>query len=273
MKNTTFRKKALLSSVAMLLVALVALGSATFAWFTTNPTVTAEGLKLQATAAAGLQIVSKSAQDLGADFDTTTVIKATKDADDKIVADTEATTLGTPISLEFGKASPTWWTASAAVETNYAMPEKDFSITGGAPEFNEVFYLRSSVDNGEEVTVTKATVQITKATNNAATKNLYNALRVTLVNNKDNSVIGTWAADSGQNKYLTETAVSTADTQFLANGASQDLTEFKVGYGELTYGTVTMYVWLDGEDPECFTANVETLKDLASKVTVQFTTK
>ena len=36
------RKKMLLSSIAMLLVALVALGSATFAWYITNATVTAE---------------------------------------------------------------------------------------------------------------------------------------------------------------------------------------------------------------------------------------
>lgn len=41
MTNTKFRKRALLSSVAMLLVALVALGSATFAWFSTTNTAKA----------------------------------------------------------------------------------------------------------------------------------------------------------------------------------------------------------------------------------------
>jgi predicted ribosomally synthesized peptide with SipW-like signal peptide len=56
MKNTTFRKKALLSSVAMLLVALVALGSATFAWFSSNKTVTADGMKVTSAAAQGLVI-------------------------------------------------------------------------------------------------------------------------------------------------------------------------------------------------------------------------
>jgi hypothetical protein len=61
MTNTKFRKKALLSSVAMLLVALVALGSATFAWFVANPTVTASGLKMQTNAAAGIYVASESA--------------------------------------------------------------------------------------------------------------------------------------------------------------------------------------------------------------------
>ena len=54
MKNT--RKKMLLSSIAMLLVALIALGSATFAWFTSNPNAVASGLKMKASASKGLVI-------------------------------------------------------------------------------------------------------------------------------------------------------------------------------------------------------------------------
>lgn len=54
MKNT--RKKMLLSSVAMLLVALVALGSATFAWYYVQNTVTAETQSWSASTAEGLVI-------------------------------------------------------------------------------------------------------------------------------------------------------------------------------------------------------------------------
>ena len=56
MTNTKFRKRALLSAVAMLLVALVALGSATFAWFTENPVVKASGITGQAQTSTGLEI-------------------------------------------------------------------------------------------------------------------------------------------------------------------------------------------------------------------------
>ena len=59
MTNTKFRRRALISSVAMLLVALVALGSATFAWFTSSTTATASGINVQTTQASELQI-SKS---------------------------------------------------------------------------------------------------------------------------------------------------------------------------------------------------------------------
>lgn len=60
MTNTKFRKRALLSSVAMLLVALVALGSATFAWFIDDPNANAKGIKAKAQAATGLLIASDS---------------------------------------------------------------------------------------------------------------------------------------------------------------------------------------------------------------------
>lgn len=50
------RKRMLLSSIAMLLVALVALGSATFAWYATQNSVTAKSEAFKAAAAQGLVI-------------------------------------------------------------------------------------------------------------------------------------------------------------------------------------------------------------------------
>lgn len=54
------RKRALISSVAMLLVAMIALGTATFAWFTSRPDANATGLTLKATAANGLVILTET---------------------------------------------------------------------------------------------------------------------------------------------------------------------------------------------------------------------
>ena len=53
---TKSRKRMLLSSVAMLLVALIALGSATFAWYLSNQEVTASTSKFRASSADGLVI-------------------------------------------------------------------------------------------------------------------------------------------------------------------------------------------------------------------------
>jgi hypothetical protein len=70
MKNT--RKKMLLSSVAMLLVALVALGAATYAWYSVQTTVTAEQSKFNASAASGLVIRHENDSYTGTDKATQT---------------------------------------------------------------------------------------------------------------------------------------------------------------------------------------------------------
>ena len=63
MTNTKFRRRALLSSVAMLLVAMLALGSATFAWYAANTTADASGLTFTTTGEAGLVIATQSEHD------------------------------------------------------------------------------------------------------------------------------------------------------------------------------------------------------------------
>lgn len=50
------RKRLLISSVAMLLVAMLALGTATFAWFTTDTSATADGVAFRTTKASELVI-------------------------------------------------------------------------------------------------------------------------------------------------------------------------------------------------------------------------
>lgn len=59
----SFRKRALLSSVAMLLVATVAVGSATFAWFSTKTTATASQLTASTTQASSLVLSSTGNDD------------------------------------------------------------------------------------------------------------------------------------------------------------------------------------------------------------------
>ena len=59
--KTTKRSKMLISSIAMLLVALVALGSATYAWYSINRSVEATGISVKAAAVGGLEIKSTDA--------------------------------------------------------------------------------------------------------------------------------------------------------------------------------------------------------------------
>ncbi|MBQ8000625.1 MAG: hypothetical protein IJ298_05330 [Ruminococcus sp.] len=61
MKRSTFRKSSLISSVALLLVAIVALSGATFAWFSSNDSTKASGIQMTASAASGLYIAESAA--------------------------------------------------------------------------------------------------------------------------------------------------------------------------------------------------------------------
>ncbi len=64
MKRSTFRKSSLISSVALLLVAIVALSGATFAWFSSNDSTKASGIQMTASAASGLYIARTNASAL-----------------------------------------------------------------------------------------------------------------------------------------------------------------------------------------------------------------
>lgn len=64
MKRSTFRKSSLISSVALLLVAIVALSGATFAWFSAGKSTKAEGINLTAASVSGLYIAKSTATDM-----------------------------------------------------------------------------------------------------------------------------------------------------------------------------------------------------------------
>lgn len=57
--KTTSRKRLLVSSVAMLLVAMLALGTATFAWFTSSTEAYADNMYVRTTKVSNLQVNSK----------------------------------------------------------------------------------------------------------------------------------------------------------------------------------------------------------------------
>ena len=79
--KTTKRSKMLVSSIAMLLVALVALGSATYAWYSINRTVTAKKTEITASTPGGLQISKTSASDgFGAEVDLDAMVETLEPA-------------------------------------------------------------------------------------------------------------------------------------------------------------------------------------------------
>ncbi|WP_316608095.1 hypothetical protein [uncultured Ruminococcus sp.] len=143
MTNTKFRKRALLSSVAMLLVALVALGSATFAWFAANPDAEAHGISMKTTAAAGLVVKTDT------DGEWSHSAKLNN-------ADNNATFNATPASIAYDDPAGTitndikFWTVIAANSSNYgaksgeSMTTVDAGRSGTDEVYMEHIYCRLS---------------------------------------------------------------------------------------------------------------------------------
>ena len=261
MKNTTFRKKALLSSVAMLLVALVALGSATFAWFTANPKANAAGLDLKTTASTGLVVRTDSDDQWS---HAAALYKGQSAAFDL-----------TPVSQD-QSTSANFWTVDAAESSKYGAgtdamtPASVGTYQAPGAVYSEKIYFRlsdgSATDANSTQNVVLTNIAITKDT--AAT--MENTIRVAVAD-KNNHLLGTWAlSTAGANGTLTTAnktagnfnpalavagAVKDAEGKDIVVAAGKDLSADGADLDEF----VTVYVYLDGQDSDCYSDKVGTV--------------
>ena len=253
MTNTKFRKRALLSSIAMLLVAFIALGSATFAWFTDDPTADAKGLTIKASTSTGLVALSDThAAAKAGDWSHHTVLKASSTlSNGKVVADDTAQELS-PVSIN---ASGSVFSGSAADGTAYTGNGAFASTSSGY--YTEQIALK--VTGG----ATSATVKVDGVSWTAGTGNLKNAVRVTLF--QGSTYLGTWgtsavaanATQPANNRFIS--AAGTYSDSIISNRAI--LAQGADGAATFTCsndGTtkVTAYFYLDGEHADCFTDNI-----------------
>ena len=253
MKNTTFRKKALLSSVCMLLVALVALGSATFAWFTSSTVATANGIAVKTVKSSELVISS-----LNKSWDTTVEYGQT----------TAATYL--PVSSANGSK---WYSTSAADKTSFAA-----DTTKEAEEVTKYYFAEQlNVKNKGEAAVNEVT--ITFAFKNAVKNDYIRVALVPVTDTEDNtSTLPSAATNFTTSIYDTEGEVYKALTgKNVTTDLSGDITAKKdlvVNVGTLDPGQAkfyNLYVWYEGQDEDCKDANAgASLADI--EFTVQGTT-
>lgn len=270
----SFRKKALLSSVAMLLVALVALGSATFAWFTQSPTATASGLVMKATASNGLKIISQSQQAAadGSTFSSSTYLNYDSDNG----ASSTDPVLLNPASYTFdvtaGTFNSTGYKTTAASDTA-ATAKTDAEVsaavanyTGTKDVYAEEVYCKLVGAATDDATTTLKLASIQISTNDVP---LASALRILVTYN--GNIKGAYALSAVQDETslngeaTTYTAASKSDVDFAAYTSVSDLTLGTLG----TTGndTVKVYVYLDGEDSACKSENIN-VTDIVKSITL-----
>ena len=242
MTNTKFRKRALLSSVAMLLVALVALGSATFAWFTSSTTATANGIKVSTIKSSELQI-SKS------DLQWGTQVNYNENE------------IFSPVSSATGAA---WFKADAESKNGYAKASSaSFESVNSAAGY---YYTEAlNIRNNGDADVENVTITITGLNCDYARLAIY---EVTANNGTTptDSTNGTFAKSIFDNSGTAYQAVSAAST----SGSLVQITPTAIGttntidVGTLAgknNGTVVgiayykIFVWFEGQDVDCVDAN------------------
>lgn len=254
--KTTSRKRLLISSVAMLLVAMLALGTATFAWFTTDTTTQAKGISVQTSKKSLLLVSSRTSpwtDNLNYNFGTD-----------------EAPNLLQPASSYDGK---NWYKAQADSVLSGAATngEKITGVGTNATAESNVFCNMLNVKNtGAElakgVTIT-ATIKETPVADGK------NYLRVALVPStceedgaRDNATVASEqefrdniysaVADNakpveyvGKGVDDLKGAIKVADSVVSTKGKS-----ISVDVGDLTQNQAKYYmliVWFEGQDEDC----------------------
>lgn len=233
MKKQTTRRKMLISSVAMLLVAMVALGTATFAWFTTNTTATADGINVKTVAASDLQ-VAKYDQQYGTTVDYGVSSQVLYPA---------STVDGT-----------NWFNTTAEDQNNYAKATSA-SITdvsakhvGSGTLSTEAYYFidKLYIKNAGDTTINDITISA------QFTWDSDNYMRVALVS-KDGSFEKCVVSDTTDtwDAYADADGTTTTITPLGTNLNSVDVGSLAPGF----YAEYNIYVWYEGQDSDCKSAN------------------
>lgn len=242
--KTTSRKRLLVSSVAMLLVAMLALGTATYAWFTQNTTATADKLSVQTVQASELKL-SDDTNDWTDQLHYNTIDKYLK-----------------PASSADGK---NWYTAFAAAKDGYAATATPTTALSNLDGY--VFKNQLNVANMGGAAVKDVTINFTLSETPAKPGKNYLRLALVEVDKKGtdatitgNFKAGVYGVGSDTAEAFTPDAEGTAVvTETVTAKAGTDV-KFPVGLlGAAGSGTdakyYNLYVWFEGQDEDCLDYN------------------
>jgi hypothetical protein len=247
MKHTTSRKKMLISSVAMLVVAMMALGSATYAWFSTNAKATASGIVAKTQQSSNLKVSEIATGDFAEAITFGTNTSATN-------TQLVSTTMNPVTTKNFSN-----WYTTTTDSVDKGIKVKDYDTATAGTDYSHaelyVLYDSASADATQAIDITVKT---------SKTSGTENFLRVALVPKTDdttktvftdNVVYGDKADDFAKlDAGMTDlkatadsstSLVTTTDTKMIAN---------KTIKGTKVYG-FDVYVWYEGNDPQCIDQN------------------
>ena len=295
MSVKTLRKQ-LFAAIAMVLVAAIALGSSTYAWFVSNNTVTATTSNISAQSNSAYLVIDKTTTSTNSTSSVTAAATTTVGDDMKVYPATIVKDQGNAI-----------WKTGYAGDKNLSMISGELAVIGAngtaeqakALDYNlkNTFNVGTGTYDGEFTDLTVAGLEV----NIPSTSDLISAIRV-YVEDSDQTgwavlkpivVLGkdaykvkegdssTYVLRSNTATEITadeynaldaKTAITSNETKWEIESSSNNgiihATKFgqSSGNGDVVVNT---YVYYDGSDPLVYTTNLENLDEIG--VTITFT--
>ena len=256
MTNTKFRKRMLLSSVAMLLVALVALGSATFAWFSQNSKATASGIIAKTQQGSNI-VVSETGSDYKDAITFATYLKGFYNPVTPGGAKINST------SAEVNMDSPVWKkTTASSYDGAVKGTDKQYENANAGTDFTKTdLYVKYDTADTTATQAVDIKMTVTDKNSNpqSATKDF---LRVALIpKGTDATALVPHAVVWGNAK---DDYAKNPDSM-TTNDGSATTSVVTVETGEPMIPNITLtggkpiqfevYVWYEGTDPDCIDSN------------------
>lgn len=270
--NVKALKKQLMAAIAMVLVAAIALGSSTYAWFVSNNQVKATTTNISAQSNAAFMVIDDSVtSDASGTEASITTPDEVKLYPAKVDTRNNAVTTGSGEKGE-GAKGYVWQSAFAAAGDASTMKDgTKFDITGSgdspaaigtaAAAVQSGFAIKQTFYIGEKTGTTKlANLRVSGITMTGAStdKDLTSAMRVLVV--------------CGDNWIVYDKNATMKKTNITPDASNNYIlrTEGFKGVGVDNQVTVDMYVYYDGDDTNVYTTN---LAQLTTKhgLTVTFT--
>lgn len=267
--------KKLIPALAMLLVAAALMGTSTYAWFSANEDVTANGMQVKAAADGGLAIASYTGN-VGAapvapaddTFATSAGAEWTNIADDKTIKPTSTYNgvwySAVAASIESHAADSTKGYSTAATRAAYSATAPDDFVAyatdlGGYAQM-AMFQIKSmDADNTAKYKLKVSDITVTVPTNSTSA-NLNKALRVAIYCDNTWTFFSPMYTSNNQYKFVgVGTDGDPASTAY-GNGVTLNGdTNVAVQLSEnLTNEAmdVEVYIYFEGEDENCKTQNI-----------------
>lgn len=241
--STKSLKKQLMAAIAMVLVAAVALGSSTYAWFANNNTVTANGMQINATTEGTMLVISDSVSGLG-DKKTAFTFDPVEKGENLLPIH--------PVYTGISGNAVTAWNHAYSDSYNTAISNSTETAIASA-QLSGKYYLTTDLYIGLDNTNTSAAVgaiTVTGVTLESTGNTLLDSARVLMV--VDDKVVGCFGNNTCLSAKGTEYAVGTPATADTMTALS-DTNTGTVSAG-LTAGQnvkVTLYIYFDGRDASC----------------------